>query len=189
MKQIRAFAFVLSSILLVACSPESTAPSEPTTAEPPAPAAMTDPSLPATGGTIQGKAVIEMRNDTIQDLDGLELVLVPDAASREITKVREERWRLLASRFNFNDGYNNLDLQAIGATAVRLAVAQTKADASGVYAFRNVPPGSYRIYAQYRSMYAAGYWLIPVTVKEIGETITVDINNEKFAEVFNYQQK
>jgi len=172
------------------CSPENPGSEAPPQAAAPAPAlAEPTPETVASGGLIRGKAIIEMRNEMVKDLAGLELVLVPDDKAREITKVREERWRMLASRFNFNDGYNNLDLNAIGSTAVGLAVAQAKADDAGFYAFSNVPPARYRIYAQYKSMYASGYWLIPVEVKAVGDVVTVDINNDKFAEVYNYQQK
>lgn len=178
-----------AALATAACSSEN--PQEvPPQAVAPKPALMEPtPETVATGGLIRGKAVIEMRNDQIRDLAGLELVLVPDDRAREITKVREERWRMRASRFNFDDGYNNLDINAIGSTAVELAVAQAKADQAGFYAFPNVPPGRYRIYAQYRSMYAVGYWLIPVEVKAVGDVVTVDINNDNFAEVYNYQQK
>lgn len=141
------------------------------------------------GGVVTGKAIIELRNGVVRELAGLELVLVPDEAAREITKLRDERWRMRASRFNFNDGYNNLDLEAIGGLAVQRSVAFTRADANGVYRFRGVPPGKYRLYAQYRSMYAVGYWLLPVEIKGESDVVEMDLKNENFAEVFNYQQR
>lgn len=178
-------AWMILACGLAACGPST--PETPPAAE--APKERPAPPVSATGGTITGHATIELRNDRIQDLDGLELVLIPEAAAKAVTDMREERWRLLASRFNFNDGYNNLDLPAIGATAVKHGVARATADAEGRYTFTDVPPGKYRIYGQYKSMYAAGYWLLPVEVKKAGEVLKVDLGNANFAEVFNYQQK
>lgn len=173
----------------MSCGSEPSASAPSTAVAPPPAPAEPGPEAKATGGLIRGQAKIEMRNDTVRELGGLELVLLPEEAAARITQVRNERWRMRASRFNFDDGYNNLDIQAIGATAVSLAVAEAKADESGVFAFPNVPPGRYRLYAQYRSMYAVGYWLLPVEITKIGEVVTLDLNNENFAEVFNYQQK
>ncbi|MDX6766149.1 MAG: carboxypeptidase-like regulatory domain-containing protein [Candidatus Methylacidiphilales bacterium] len=151
--------------------------------------ATTPPTAPATlEATLSGTATIELRSDVKQYLAGLELVLVPEPAAAEIKKVREERWRERASRFRFNDGFNNLDLQAIGVEAIRHEIARATVDASGKYQFKALKPGSYRIYGQYKSHYAAGYWLIPVVIKKAGEAVTLDIHNGNFAEVYNYQK-
>lgn len=144
---------------------------------------------PSTETSISGTAIIELRSEVKQYLSGLELVLIPASVAPEIRKVREERWRERASRFRFNDGYNNLDLQAIGATAVKNEIARTTVSAEGNYRFKDIKPGSYRIYGQYKSKYAAGYWLVPVTVKKIGESVTVDIHNGNLAEIYNYQRQ
>lgn len=180
------------AVVLTACSPktEETPVAEEEAGEVGLPAAeAAAPEMPTTGGTVTGRGVIELRNGVIRDLAGLELVLVPEETVAEITQIRNERWRMRASRFNFNDGYNNLDLDAIGGTAVKRAVASAKADDQGVYRFVNVPPGKYRLYAQYRSMYAVGYWLLPVEIKAVGDVVELNLRNENFSEVFNYQQR
>lgn len=155
---------------------------------PPAPPAA--PQTPAAvETTVSGTATIELRSDVKQYLSGLELILIPETAAPELRKVREDRWRERASRFRFNDGYNNLDLQAIGVAAVKQEIARTTVKADGTYKFSDVKPGSYRIYGQYKSKYAAGYWLIPVVIKKAGENPVIDIHNGNLAEIYNYQKQ
>jgi len=155
---------------------------------PPAPAAAPKPPV-AVETTISGTATIELRSEVMQYLSGLELILIPESAAAELRKVREDRWRERASRFSFNDGYNNLDLQAIGVAAVKKEIARTTVKADGKYQFSGLKPGSYRIYGQYKSKYAAGYWLVPVVIKKSGDSPTVDINNGNLAEIYNYQRQ
>jgi hypothetical protein len=155
---------------------------------PQAPVTPTTPPAAAAEPSISGKATIVLRSDVEQYLSGLELLLIPDAAAPEIRKVRENRWRERASRFRFNDGYNNLDLQAIGVTAIKHEIARTTVGPEGQYQFKDIKPGAYRIYGQYKSKYAAGYWLVPVTIKKAGEAVKLDIQNSNLAEIYNYQK-
>lgn len=155
---------------------------------PPSPPAPPQPAA-AVESTISGTATIELRSEVKQYLSGLELVLIPETAAPELRKIREDRWRERASRFRFNDGYNNLDLQAIGVAAVKKEIARTTVKADGTYKFNGLKPGSYRIYGQYKSKYAAGYWLIPVVIKKAGDSPVIDINNGNLAEIYNYQRQ
>jgi hypothetical protein len=139
------------------------------------------------GSVITGQATIQLRNQLKSVLGRMELVLCPEAIQGEIKSTRDERWRLLASRANFNDGYNNLDLQAIGTVAVRQAVMRAKSNEEGVYRFEKVPAGSYVVYGQYRSKYAVAYWLVPVKVEagREGQEIKVDLNETNVKEAHN----
>ena len=137
------------------------------------------------GSSISGTATIELRKGTVQYLNGLGIALVPDEAYAEIKKIRNEHWLLRASRANFDDGFHNLDLDAIGGAAVNRALVITKADQTGKFSFQGIKPGAYRLYAQYRSHYAVAYWLIPVTVKTNGPDMTVNINMANVEEAYN----
>jgi len=177
----------LASLSVGSAAEKKSNPSPP----PQAPATAATPTTPpatAAEPSISGKATIVLRSDVEQYLSGLELLLIPDAAAPEIRKVREDRWRERASRFRFNDGYNNLDLQAIGVTAIKHEIARTTVGPEGQYQFKDIKPGAYRIYGQYKSKYAAGYWLIPVTIKKAGDSVKLDIQNSNLAEIYNYQK-
>ena len=146
------------------------------------------PDKPAATGSITGKASIQLRNQSHSQPLAVQIALCPGSAADEIRKVRDARWLESANRMNLADGWNNLDLTAIGLKAVELAVARTEANANGVYRFTHVPPGSYVLYAQYFSRYGKGYWAVPVTVKA-GETTETDLNNGTMAEVYNLLER
>lgn len=168
-------------MLTVSCmaKPEASAePSEPETA----PAAKV-------GAEISGQATIELRIGVNQYLKGMGLALIPETSVEELKKIRNERWLDSASRLKFNAGYYYLDLNAIGYFASQQAVQKTTCDAQGKFTFTGVPEGKYRIYGQYKSRYAAGYWLIPVSVKAFDQNITVNINNENLEEIYNRELK
>lgn len=135
--------------------------------------------------SINGQATIELKVGVKQYLKGLELALIPEDLADDLKEIRDRRWLDQASRIKFNDGFFYLDLNSIGYFAVQNAVQRTKADNEGRFAFTSVPSGAYRIYAQYKSRYAAGYWLVPVTVTDPNATITQNINNENLQEIYN----
>jgi hypothetical protein len=137
------------------------------------------------GSLVKGTCTIELKIGTHQYLAKMGIAVVPASAEEEITQARNDAWRMRASRANFNDGFNNLDLDAIGGTAVRLAVTTIKTDNEGKYQLRGLAPGNYLLYSQYHSRYAVAYWLIPLTVKSDKDEITIDINNSNMKEVYN----
>ncbi len=137
------------------------------------------------GASIVGQAIIELNVGVKQYLKGMELVLLPESVAGEIKEIRNTRWLESASRLNFNAGYEYLDLAAMGTHAVTHALDRARTDAEGKYFFHHVEPGHYRIYAQYKSRYAAGYWLIPIHVVSPTDTIKVDINNGNLEEIYN----
>jgi len=145
-------------------------------------------SVPARA-TISGQGMIELRIDVTQYLKGMGLALVPEAAIAELKKIRNTRWLENASRLKFNAGYYYLDLKSIGYFASTNAVQITKSNDKGRYTFKGIAPGKYRIYGQYKSRYAAGYWLIPVEIKSVTDQITVDINNDNLEEIYNRELK
>jgi hypothetical protein len=173
------------ALVWTGCS-ESRAPqSNPeTTAPAPVEGTVVAADNPAATGSITGKATIQLRNQSWVQPLAVQIALCPAAAADEIRKVRDARWLESANRMNLADGWNNLDLTAIGLKAVELAVARTEANADGVYRFTQVPPGSYVLYAQYISRYGKGYWVVPVEVKA-GETAEADLNNANMAEIYN----
>lgn len=134
---------------------------------------------------IQGSATMKLRNQLQSILNRMELVLVPATKAAEFKTTRDECWRLSASRTNFNDGYNNLDLNALGSLAVRHSVLRAKTDDKGFYQFESVPVGSYLLYGQYKSKYAAAYWLVPVEIKKVGDVITLNLNESNVKEAHN----
>ncbi len=172
---------------LISCSDsqETSAPvpGAPPDAETPQPASI--PEHEPEGAVLEGHASVELRIEKTQILGRIELVLVPEEASEKILTVRNQQWLIKASRFKFNDGYNNLDLKMIGGTAVEEAVARTRADAEGNYRFTGLTPGKYRLYGQYKSRYAAGFWLIPVEITSPDDEITLDLNHENMHEIQN----
>lgn len=163
----------------------------------PSPVPAADPAAPSSPGKpapvqsqVQGTCTIELKlNGTVQYLVGLGIAVVPESAVVDIKRVRNERWLLRASRSNFNDGFNDLDLNGIGGTAVQNALTTTKADEKGKYHFSGLPPGNYRLYAQYHSRYALGYWLAPFKIVRPTDTITLDLNNSNMEEAYNLFQK
>jgi len=146
-----------------------------------------DPPEPDTlpGATISGEAIIELKVGVKQYLKGMEMALISDSKAAQLKEIRDNRWLEQASRVKFDAGYYYLDLNAIGYFAVENAVARAKTDASGQFRFTGIQPGKYRIYAQYKSRYAAGYWLIPVEIKTIEDSIQQDINNSNLEEIYN----
>lgn len=139
----------------------------------------------ATGSIIKGTATMQLKNQNKSILNRMELVLCPADIAPRVKQTRDERWRINASRAKFNDGYNNLDLNAIGMLAVRSGGLRTKSDDKGDFQFDKVPAGSYVIYGQYHSNYAVAYWLVPVKVTKDGEEITMDLNESNVKEAYN----
>jgi len=143
----------------------------------------------APGGSLSGTAVIELRVGVRQFLQGMEIALIPEEQANALKKIRNQRWLEQASRLRFNAGYYYLDLNAIGYFAVQHAVKRGKTDAQGRYEITQIPPGKYRLYAQYKSRYAAGYWLIPVEIPSIESNVTQDINNDNLEEIYNRETR
>jgi hypothetical protein len=141
------------------------------------------------GAVIQGQASVELRIQKKQVLGGIELVLVPEGAAERIITVRNQQWLTKASRFKFNDGYNNLDLNRIGGTAVSESVARTKANADGQYRFVGLEAGNYRLYGQYKSRYASGFWLVPVEITSPEDEIELDLSHENMHEIHNREMR
>jgi hypothetical protein len=144
-----------------------------------------DTIKPAILSAIKGTATIQLRNQNKSILNRMELVLCPADIAPRIKETRDERWRLKASRAKFNDGYNNLDLNAIGSLAVKNALLRTRSDEKGLFRFEQVPPGSYVVYGQYHSNYAVAYWLVPVKVIQPGQEITLDLSEANVKEAYN----
>ncbi|MDR1145914.1 MAG: carboxypeptidase-like regulatory domain-containing protein [Verrucomicrobiales bacterium] len=152
-----------------------------------------EPSVTVSGSAAappqaRGVGVIELKIGVKQYLANMGLAVVPAAARAEIIRARNDQWRLRASRANYDDGFHNLDLDAIGGTAVRLAALTVKTDAAGRYEIRGLAAGDYLLYAQYRSRYAVAYWLVPLTVQAGAAPLTVDLNNDNLQEVFNLKK-
>lgn len=137
------------------------------------------------GATISGQAIIELKVGVKQYLKAMEIALIPESKAERLKEIRDKRWLEQASRVQFDAGYYYLDLNAIGYFAVENAVARAKTDDKGNFQFTGISPGKFRIYAQYKSRYAAGYWLIPVEVASPDDSITRDINNDSLEEIYN----
>jgi hypothetical protein len=146
-------------------------------------------TAPVTGSLIKGTCTIELKIGTHQYLSKMGIAVVPAKVADEITKVRDNQWRLRASRANWGDGFRNLDLDAIGGIAVKNALQTVTTDMEGKYQIRGIAPGDYLLYSQYRSRYAVAYWLVPLTVKSDKDEITVDINNSNMKEVYNIKKE
>ncbi|MEM1159236.1 MAG: hypothetical protein AAGH72_13395 [Verrucomicrobiota bacterium] len=147
------------------------------------------PANMTTGATISGQGTIELRIDVTQFLKGMGLALIPEGVVTELKEIRNKRWLESASRLKFNAGYYYLDLKSIGYFASSKAVQITRSDAEGNYTFTGIAPGQYRIYGQYKSRYAAGYWLVPVEVQSVDDQINIDINNGNLEEIYNREVK
>jgi hypothetical protein len=141
------------------------------------------PVLPDLAQGVEGKATIVLKQGYVNPLDGLEVLICKPEGERPILETREARWLEQATPRNFGDGYEHLDLVAIGLKAQEFEVARGRTDDFGRYQIE-LEPGDYLLYAQYRSRYAAGYWLIPLTVKA-DEAVTLDLSNANMKEVFN----
>lgn len=137
------------------------------------------------GASIEGTAQVELGIGKTQVLSGIEIALVAEAAAEKILTVRNQQWLMKASRFKFNDGYNNLDLPMIGGTAVKESLARAKADADGRFRLTGIEPGQYRLYGQYKSRYAAGFWLVPVEVTSMDDAITLNLTDTNMHEFHN----
>ena len=163
--------------------------------------------LPAgepTGGTLQGRATIQLKNASYRsDLGGMDLVLAPTNLIPEIRRLRMETWRTdglsvtrspegeenpVGVRIDFADGYKNLDLKALGQAAANAATLRTKTATNGAFSFSHVPPGKHALYGQYKSRYAVAYWLLEVEVSNQQPTL-VDLTETNAAEVFNRFEK
>ncbi len=172
--------FCLLALVLASCGDDSQKSKKAAASTlPPAPA-----PIPA-GASVHGQATIEMKKGQIQTLNGLGIAVVPENACAEIKKIRDDRWLMQASRANFDDGFHNLDLDAIGGTAVAHAITTLKADAQGRFEIHGLSPGSYRLYAQYKSRYAIAYWLVPVVIKDTSQNLAVNIGTSNIEEAYN----
>jgi hypothetical protein len=155
----------------------------------PAPAASGTAAPAPSGSLVSGVGTIELRLGTKQYLSKMGIAVVPAAAEAEIIQVRDDQWRLRASRADYNDGFHNLNLEAIGGTAVKNAIQTVKTDANGKYAIHGLPKGKYVLYAQYHSRYAIGYWLLPITINSDQDTQTVNFSNDNMREAYNLFKK
>ncbi len=141
------------------------------------------PPLPELARGVEGTARITLRQGYVNPLDGMEVLVCTPAAERPIIEARNAAWLERAPPHNFGDGYENLDLVAIGLRAQDFEVTRGRTDDFGRYQIE-LEPGSYLLYAQYRSRYAAGYWLVPFEVSENGVT-KLDLDNSNMKEIFN----
>lgn len=144
------------------------------------------PKLPVIKQGIQGKAAIELKIGSTNPLDGLELVLCRPEVEKAVIETRDTKWLENASPRTFGNGYDNLDLHAMGRAALHYEVQRATTDGFGQFSLAGMPPGSYIIYGQYKSRYAAGYWLVPVTV-EAGKVTSLDLSNANMKEIYNRQ--
>lgn len=170
-----AFSFLLLASLLVtftSCK-ESPKAQEPQASKP-----------PVIHQGIQGKASITLKQGQTNPLDGLEILLCKPEAEKAVIETRDAKWLENATPRSFGNGYDNLDLPAIGRAALPFEVQRTKTDGFGRFTLADTPPGSYVIYAQYKSRYAAGYWLIPIKV-EADQVTPLEISNDDMKEIYN----
>lgn len=151
---------------------------------PPAPAPKPVVVADPTAGTLVGGASLVLKQGQSVPLAGLELLVTSPDAAVKVKEVREKRWLETATPRTFGDGYNNLDLQAIGLEAMKYEVTRTKAGDDGKFTVTGLKPGDYLLYAQYKSRYAAGYWIVPFKA-EAGKITTLDLNNDNLKEIFN----
>ncbi|MFQ3671235.1 MAG: carboxypeptidase-like regulatory domain-containing protein [Verrucomicrobiia bacterium] len=141
------------------------------------------PPLPPLQQGLQGTARITLKQGYVNPLDGMEILICTPDAERPIIETRNAAWLERATPRNFGDGYEHLDLVAIGLRAQDFEVTRARTDDFGRYQIE-LPPGSYLLYAQYRSRYAAGYWLIPFTI-QADHVTPLDLDNANMKEVFN----
>lgn len=73
------------------------------------------------------------------------------------------------------------DLTFMAARAAGSCLQQATTDDSGVCRFRNVPAGSYLIYAGRAQADRAGYWLVPMTVSGTDE-VAVELGPDNLTE-------
>ena len=162
------------------------------------------PAQPLPSGTVTGRATIQLKNSSYRsDLGGMDLVLAPTNLIPEIRKLRMETWRTdglavtrtpegeenpVGVRIDFSDGYQNLDLKALGQAAANAATLRTNSATNGEFSFSHVPPGKHALYGQYKSRYAVAYWLLEVQVLP-GQTYRLDLTETNAAEVFNRFEK
>jgi hypothetical protein len=155
-------------------------------------------------GSITGRATIQLKNASYRsDLAGMDLIVAPTNLIPEIRKLRMETWKTdglavtrspdgqenpVGLRIDFSDGYNNLDLKALGQAAANAATARTKSSTNGEFSFSNLPPGKHALYGQYKSRYALAYWLLEIEVIP-GQTNRLDLAETNAAEVFNRFEK
>ena len=164
----------------------------------PLPAQSKDP------GIVAGSVSIQLKNSSSRSaLGGMDLILAPTNLIPEIRKLRMETWRTdglavtrnpdgeenpVGIRIDFSDGYQNLDLKALGQAAANAATARTKSATNGEFSFSNVSPGKHALYGQYKSRYAVAYWLLEIEVAP-GQTNRLDLTETNAAEVFNRFEK
>ncbi|GAB4247230.1 MAG: hypothetical protein OHK005_13330 [Candidatus Methylacidiphilales bacterium] len=141
------------------------------------------PPLPELARGVEGTARITLKQGYVNPLDGMEILICTPDAERAIIETRNAAWLERAVPHKFGDGYENLDLVAIGLRAQDFEVVRGRTDDFGRYQIE-LPPGSYLLYGQYRSRYAAGYWLVPFEVAEHGPT-KLDLDNSNMKEIFN----
>ena len=166
------------------------------------PAAAQSPS--DSPGALAGRATIQLKNASYRsDLGGMDLVLAPTNLIPEIRRLRMETWRTdglsvtrspdgeenpVGVRIDFSDGYQNLDLKALGQAAANAATHRTKTGTNGEFYFPKVAPGRYALYGQYKSRYAVAYWLLEAQVSK-GQTNRLELTETNAAEVFNRFEK
>jgi hypothetical protein len=151
----------------------------------PTPESKVSETKPEPGSRIKGQASMQLKNQNKSILNKMELVLCSAELAARFKETRDDGWRKNASRLKFNDGYNNLDLNAIGSLAAREGLFRAQTDETGSFQINQVPVGSYLVYGQYRSNYAVAYWLVPVKVSKEGEEITIDLNETNVKEAYN----
>lgn len=158
---------------------------------------------PVSGG-LTGRATIQLRNASFRsDLGGMDLILGPTNLIPEIRRLRMETWRTdglavtrspdgeenpVGVKIDFSDGFQNLDLKALGQAAANAASHRTRTATNGEFVFTNVPPGTYALYGQYKSRYAVAYWLLEVPVAK-NQTNRMELTETNAAEVFNRFEK
>lgn len=152
----------------------------------PAPPKKAPPPKPGDVLFIKGKASIQLKIKKDSDpLGGLELVLCKPEAAQAVQEARDAGWLKRANPKKFGEGYFNLDLRGTGLAALKFQVARTTANPQGEFSFYDLKEeGDYLMYGQYKSDWAAGYWLVPVTVKK-GTVLEIDLNETNMKEIYN----
>jgi len=94
---------------------------------------------------------------------GLQIYLCRETVKTKMARVRKTGGILAKSLGAYRALLN--DLVFLAGRAESDAVLTASTGSGGTCTLKNVPPGSYLLYAGYQDSAAAGYWLLPLTVK------------------------
>lgn len=134
---------------------------------------------PSSGASLTITVSIEDSTGTQHPAQNLQVFLCRHEVAEQIREVRKTG-NIIAQH---SGPYRALlsDLTFLEGRAAQTSVATQTADQHGQCTFQHVQPGSYIVYAGYHDDTGAGYWAIPVTVKE-KKKITVTLSRKNLTE-------